>query len=175
LAIVFKRILQESGSSIDEDVQNKFKNLLSSVDIILIRQNGIYKVFNGLDATGNPIPPGNVSNLSNSIYVKPDDRIVGMNTIDRSGDIILIFKDFLSDLVVNRFTSGVACKAWHGSLNPSDSFVPLIVTYPGGNSSEIEPFLNSTQGCSANQGCNGNWRVTDLIRTIMKRQYESTE
>lgn len=173
LAIVFKRMLQESGISLDVDVKNKFARLLSSVDRILIRQNGIYKIFNGYDNTGSLVPPDDISILSDLIYVKPVDRVMRMNNIDRSGDIVLIFKDFTNDVSQNRYTSGVACKSWHGSLSTSDSYVPLIVTYPGGNKTEFEPFVNNTPGCSTSQGCDGNWRVTDLIKSIIKKQYST--
>ena len=47
-----------------------------------------------------------------------------MNHTDRSGDIVLIFRDNTNDMPENRYTSGVSCKSWHGSLNPSDSYVP---------------------------------------------------
>lgn len=171
LAIVLKRMLQESGVNLDIDVKNKFANLISSVDRILIRQDGVYKVFNGFDAMGNLVPPDDIAILPNSIYVRPVERIIGMNNIDRSGDIVLIFKDFTNDSSQNRYTSGVACKAWHGSLSPADSYVPLIVTYPGGNKTELEAYVNNTDGCSTDQGCDGNWRVTDLIQSIIIKQY----
>jgi hypothetical protein len=66
-----------------------------------------------------------------------------------------------------------ACKSWHGSLNPSDSYVPFIVSYPGGNKLEMQSFIDKTPGCNSTTGCDGNWRMTDLIKTIMQKQYES--
>ena len=65
-------------------------------------------------------------------YVKAAMRIAGLNDPMRSGDIILVMKDQTAggdtaDSNIKRFTTGVACKSWHGSLNPSDSYVPLIV------------------------------------------------
>ena len=98
-------------------------------------------------------------------------RITGLNNPDRSGDLILIFKDFTNDIPGNRYTSGVACKSWHGSLNPTDSYVPLIVAYPGGNKYEIEPLINNVQNCSTTNGCDGNWRVTDIVLEAIKQQY----
>jgi hypothetical protein len=171
LAIAIKRMLQESGINLDDDVKNSYLNLVSSVDKILIRQNGVYKIFNGYDATGSIIPPSDTSALPNAIYVTPVDRITGMNNLDRSGDLVLLFKDFTNDVAQNRYTSGVACKSWHGSLNPSDSYVPLIMAYPGGNKAELEPLVNNTQNCSIDLGCDGNWRVTDLIKSIVTKQY----
>ncbi|HDL20933.1 MAG TPA: hypothetical protein ENH30_06620 [Nitrospirae bacterium] len=93
-----------------------------------------------------------------------------MNNPDRSGDIILIFKDFTDDDAINRYTSGTACKSWHGSLNPSDSYVPLILAYPGGNKAEIESVMNNVAACPNGQ-CEGNWNVTDIIEEIIKRQF----
>ena len=101
----------------------------------------------------------------------------GLNNPDRSGDIVLLMKDEMdiaaSPIEDQRFTTGVACKSWHGSLNQSDSFVPLIVAYPGGNTSELSPLINDTRGCNIDQGCDGNWRVTDLIKTIIQKEYGS--
>ena len=82
-------------------------------------------------------------------------------------------KDKLSEDVENRFTTGVACKAWHGSLNEADSYVPLILAYPGGNQKELEMIINATEGCDTVQGCDGNWRVTDLIKQALKAQYQN--
>jgi hypothetical protein len=94
-----------------------------------------------------------------------------LNNLDRSGDIVLMFKDFTNDDAGNRYTSGVACKSWHGSLNTSDSYVPFIVSYPGGNKDEFESIINNVTTCSVMSGCDGNWRVTDIIREIVKQQY----
>ncbi len=61
---------------------------------------------------------------------------------------------------------GVACKSWHGSLNPSDSYVPLIVTYPGGDKSVMDAIINGTT-------CKGSWCVPDLIKKITDNLYIS--
>jgi hypothetical protein len=50
--------------------------------------------------------------------------------------------------------------------------VPFIIAYPGGNKSEVEPMIKETTGCTI-QGCDGNWRVTDLIKTMIRKQYSS--
>lgn len=104
-------------------------------------------------------------------YVKGLERIDGLNNPDRSGDIVLIMKDRLTDATDNRYTTGVACKAWHGSLNEADSYVPLILAYPGGNKKELEMIIDDTDGCDKLQGCDGNWRVTDLIKITLEKQY----
>jgi hypothetical protein len=94
-----------------------------------------------------------------------------MNSIDRSGDIVLLFRDIMNDETQNRYTSGVSCKSWHGSLNPSDSYVPFMVAYPGGNIDEVGSLVDSAQACSLSDGCDGNWRATELIKTIINKQY----
>jgi hypothetical protein len=49
----------------------------------------------------------------------------------------------------------------------------MIVAYPGGNKYELTPLIDGTQGCNATQGCDGNWRVADLIKTILQQQFGS--
>jgi len=151
--------------------------LASSLDTILVRlsRNSEYVVYSGAANTGsqisliNPIPVSSYFS-NNTKYVDALNRIRGMNNPDRSGDIILIFKDFTDDDAINRYTSGTACKSWHGSLNPSDSYVPLILAYPGGNKAEIESVMNNVAACPNGQ-CEGNWNVTDIIKEIIKRQF----
>lgn len=98
-----------------------------------------------------------------------------MNNINRSGDIVLLLK-YDTDIPINekiedhRFTTGVSCKSWHGSLNKSDSYVPFIVSYPGGNKFEIEPLINTE--CPDGR-CEGNWKLSDIVQKIIKTQYPS--
>lgn len=106
--------------------------------------------------------------MAGAEYINSVKRVEGVNNQDRSGDIILLFKDYTDDVPSNRFTSGVACKSWHGGLNPSDSYVPLIVAYPGGDKTEIVNIVNTV---CANNSCDGNWRLTDLIKQFIKTQY----
>ena len=122
-----------------------------------------------------------IPGLQDILYPDPDYinaalRINCLNDPMRSGDIILVMKDQTAggdtaDSNIKRFTTGVACKSWHGSLNPSDSYVPLILAYPGGNKKVLEDIINYTGGCSTSAGCDGNWRVTDLIKKIIENQY----
>ncbi len=156
------------------------KRLITSIDIILIRRGNNYEVFQGIMPDSDDVistPLNNYPDFSSSKYVKALRRINGMNHPDRSGDIVLLMKDEMdistSEISDQRFTTGVACKSWHGSLNRSDSYVPLIVAYPGGNTSELGQLINNTQGCNTSQGCDGNWRVTDLIKTIIQKEYSS--
>lgn len=143
-------------------LENNVGRLMKSVDKILIRIGGNYYLFSGYE-TPDPLA------LTDE-YVKAAERIRRFNHLDRSGDIILIMRDKTSENAEMRYTTGSACKAWHGSLSPSDSYVPLILTYPGGNKSEIEPIINKTEGCNT-ELCEGNWKVTDLIKTFVKTQY----
>jgi hypothetical protein len=153
-------------------IREKIPNLNASIDKILIRINGgAYKEFNGYD-----IAPGDVSDGAE--YINASTRIDGLNDPNRSGDIILIMNDKTNTTGQDglshpekRFTTGVACKSWHGSLNPSDSYVPLILAYPGGNKKALADIIDDTDYCDVTEGCDGNWNVTDLIKTIIQTQY----
>ncbi|MDH4164629.1 MAG: alkaline phosphatase family protein [Nitrospirota bacterium] len=151
------------------------KLLMNSVDMILVRRGNSYEVFHGIKSDGSDIISTALDNypeLSTSRYVKAAMRINGMNHPSRSGDIVLIFKSFTNDIPENRYTSGVACKSWHGSLNPSDSNVPVIVAYPGGNTHEMNKIMKSVSACPNGQ-CEGNWNVTGIIKEIIKTVYVS--
>jgi len=43
--------------------------------------------------------------------------------------------------------------------------------YPCGNKNEIELLMNNIEGCNIDQGCDGNWRTTELIKEIVETQY----
>ena len=70
-----------------------------------------------------------------------------------------------------RYTTGVACKSWHGSLNPSDSYVPLIVAYPGGTKSTLDNLLLNVCGSDYSK-CKGNWNLTDIVKELISNQYK---
>ncbi len=145
-------------------LENKVGRLEQSVDKILVRLDGEYFHL-GVD--------GSLNMMSFDLeYVNASDRIQKLNHPQRSGDIILIMRDKLTEAIEKRYTVGAACKAWHGSLNRSDSFVPFIIAYPGGNKFELQSIIMGTDGCSL-QGCDGNWRVTSMIKTITEKQYSS--
>ncbi len=174
LAGLLNAYFAENGLDLKKADRDRFKRLLSSLDTILIRDGGVYKIFKGvkIDAAGNVTGPEteliNENTFDANKYVTALKRITGLNNPDRSGDLVFIFKDSTNDISENRYTSGVACKSWHGSLNPSDSYVPLIAAYPGGNKSELEPTINIV--CLQNK-CEGNWKVTDIILEMIKKQY----
>ena len=162
---LLKAYFMDGGIKLKKKDKDKFTKLLSSIDKILIRDNGAYKVFKGYNET----PEDLTDNLgeAGADYVNAKLRIEGLNDINRSGDIVLIMKDQTVGTSDNRYTTGVACKSWHGSLNPSDSYVPMIVAYPGGNKKDLETLINNV--CPT--GCEGNWKVTDLIKKIIEKQY----
>jgi len=175
---VFKEGINATG--VLKDIASEhFPNIGASIDKILIREkmgdSYVYKVVTNVqeDVLGNAVIETDTLNnqFNNLAYVDAINRIEKMNYFDRSGDIVLIMKDNTDGPVNERYTTGVACKSWHGSLNPSDSYVPLIVTYPGGNRYELEPLINNTEGCDVTQGCDGNWRTTEIIKEIIETQY----
>ena len=171
------RVALKAGHFMPEDLTKNFSRLINSIDLILMRlsTSGPYWVYTGLDQVGpgqylpKLMPLGDY--LTDPKYVDAINRIEKMNNQKRSGDIILIFKDFTNDISENRFTTGSACKSWHGSLNPSDSYVPLILAYPGGNKKEIDEIMKDVTACPNSQ-CEGNWNTTDIIKEIIKRQYQ---
>jgi len=153
--------------------------LRNSLDKILIRlEDGKYYVFGGLDDNGDPITYNLSSSLSGIDYVDGENRVNGLNNKNRSGDIVLIMKDDVyypdnESIADHRFTSGVACKSWHGSLNRSDSYVPFIFAYPGGNSSELEQILRKDALCKSNYSeCKANWKLPDIVKEIISTQYK---
>jgi hypothetical protein len=100
-------------------------------------------------------------------------RINGMNHKDRSGDIVLIMKDSTTGAAIDRYSTAYECKSWHGSLNPSDSYVPFIVSYPGGNKYEMENILKNDTVCNADYvNCRNNWKLPNIVRGIISEQYK---
>ena len=149
------------------------KRLLYSVDFILIRKGSNYEVYHGIKSDGSDVISGplyNYAELGSSLYANALKRIGDMNHPERSGDIVLIMKDYSMGYEMDRYSTAYACKAWHGSLNPSDSYVPLILTYPGGNRTEVEKLLQKVKVCPAGQ-CAGNWNMTDIVKEIINSQY----
>jgi hypothetical protein len=164
----------ENGAALSEWEKEPFPRILASIDKILLRINGDYAIFKGLatnedGSISGLATPGPLSELgANQDYVKAVMRVGGMNNLSRSGDIVLLMKDGFSEPVDSRYTTGVACKSWHGSLNKSDSYVPFIVAYPGGNKQELDSSLEMT--CPGNT-CEGNWVLPTLIKKIVEAQY----
>ncbi len=174
--------LKKGGSATGrtkELLNQHFPKLLSSIDEMLLRKkvqtsNGdeyVYELVTNVyeDAQGGLVvdtapltsTPGDVDAVN---------RISKMNNFNRSGDIILLMKDRTDGSENDRFTAGVACKSWHGGLNRSDSYVPLVMAYPGGNKYELNA---TTDTVCANDGCSGNWVLPELVRDIIKKQYQT--
>lgn len=77
------------------------------------------------------------------------------------------------DDINQRFTTGTACKSWHGSLNASDSYIPFILTYPGGSQMEINKLLKRDNVCKEDlSNCRRNWKMVDIIKEIIVEQYK---
>ena len=149
-------------------------NLKSSIDKILVRVSvdANYCVFDGLNDDGSARCAVN-DPFDAASYVDAWIRINGMNHKNRSGDIVLIMKDATTGNATGRYTTGVACKSWHGSLNPSDSYVPFIASYPGGNKSELEQILQKDSLCKTDySNCKGNWKLSDIVKEIISEQYK---
>jgi type I phosphodiesterase/nucleotide pyrophosphatase/transglutaminase superfamily protein len=155
-----------------KDLRSTIGRLKNSIDKILVRVNGNYCVFDGLneDGSANCAINGTLTSLA---YVDPWTRINGLNNVNRSGDIILIMRDATLDNVTDRYTTGVACKSWHGSLSPSDSYVPFIFAYPGGNNAELKTMLRKDAVCGPDyDNCKANWKLPDIIKEIISEQYK---
>lgn len=164
------------GESANDKVKKEFNRLKASVHKILVRQElgGPYEVVTGVieDSAGNVfINTALLGTLESEDYTAVVARVTKMNHADRSGDIVLLMKEGMND-VNHRFSTGVSCKSWHGGLNRSDSYVPFVIGYPGGNRFELDPILNVV---CADNGCNGNWELADFIKEAIGRQYSGQQ
>jgi hypothetical protein len=155
-----------------KDLKSSVGRLKSSIDQILVRKDGNYCVFEGLDSNGKA-SCSSTDPFSSGEYAKAWGRINEMNHPHRSGDIILLMKDDMGN-IEQRFTTGTACKSWHGSLNRSDSYVPFILAYPGGNKNEIEKIIKEEGACKEDySNCKGNWKLVDVVKEIISIQYNN--
>jgi hypothetical protein len=154
--------------------------LVGAVDLILVRASGgQYVVYNGLQPTADPaqisIASRPLSVLSSSPhYVQAVKRIEEMNDPRRSGDIVLVMRARTDDLPDQRFTSGPACRGWHGGLNRADSYVPLILGYPGGNSRALAELAQRVCGPPIGTGqhdCEQNRVLPELATEIYRQEY----
>jgi predicted AlkP superfamily pyrophosphatase or phosphodiesterase len=169
IAEIFRLALKE-GNTLPQEMRAKIPRLLASIDTILVRDGGQYKVLNGFDAHGAP-QYSSIDSMVSPKFIEAKKRIIGMNHEKRSGDVVLLFRDEMEESTQSRHTSGVSCKSWHGGLNSSDSYVPFIVSYPGGNRFELEPIIEKPDVCGPQMACEGNWKTTDLIKAIIRTQY----
>jgi hypothetical protein len=58
--------------------------------------------------------------------------------------------------------------SWHGSLNRSDSYVPFIVSYPGGNTEPLRSLV--TPVCGTDTSCDSTLRVAPLVAQVLSTQ-----
>jgi Type I phosphodiesterase / nucleotide pyrophosphatase len=146
-----------------------------AVDVILVRPNGgDYVVYNGLQTSADPnqvaidwLP---LSVLSSSLdYVDVVNRVLEMNDPSRSGDIVLVMRTRTDDPPAKRFTSGVACRGWHAGLNRADSYVPLILSYPGGNKAIVDTIAQTVCGAGAN--CARNTALPAFVEQVYREEY----
>jgi len=145
-------------------IRNKMKNEGLTLHVF-------FCVFDGLNNDGSP-KCASTDPFTPSEYVNAWTRINGMNHPQRSGDIALLMKDDMND-INQRFTTGVSCKSWHGSLNRGDSYVPFIFAYPGGNKKEIGDITQKDTVCKTDySNCKGNWKLTDVVKEIILEQYK---
>jgi hypothetical protein len=178
VASILNRVLK-AGSLATDDlatiINDNFPNLSSSVEAILVREekNNQYVVVKDVIKDNQnilQIVPETVEKYfeNKTDYANAVNRINALNDFNRSGDIILIFNNKTDSLQQQRYTSGVACKSWHGSLNRSDSYIPFIISYPGGNSVELGELENKVCTRTA---CNGNWMLQELVKEFITGQY----
>jgi hypothetical protein len=169
--------------AISEEAQGRIKariaaGMRNSADFILYRnpETSESRIFDGLTEEGRVLSRG----IDDFLATRADlpfaaERIRFLNDPNRSGDLIVHFK---TQLPINRYTSGSSCRGDHGSLNRMDSYVPLIVSYPGGNKEEFLKWWNErgeAAVCSVGDGesagnlhCHGSWMTTDLIRELTR-------
>jgi hypothetical protein len=72
------------------------------------------------------------------------------------------------------YTSGYQCQSWHGALNPGDSYVPLIVAYPGGTKSTIETVLKRDGVCKGPEGDYSNCKAIGVCLISSKDSLQSS-
>lgn len=161
------------------------RSMQGSADLILIRlaPGAPYLVFNGLMASADPqsiraetIDFQKLLTVSSfgQEYVDAVTRVDGLNHFERSGDIILLMRGRTGDVESARFTTGVACRGWHAGLNRADSYVPFIMSYPGGSGGEVWGAIRGL--ClpplgGGKQNCRRNWLLPELVRDILRKGY----
>ena len=165
-----------------EKLQTLAGTMHDSIDFILYRDSGQYRVFDGLDPTTGAVQSASLESLVSAAgdrFVFPLERIRNMNDPSRSGDVVVHFRFDSDAMASERFTAGVSCRAWHGGLGRADSFVPLIVSAPGGSG---DGFLNwwtyghgqeriCATGQNSNLDCHGNWLAADMAHTLLTDLY----
>ncbi len=160
-----------------------FAELKDSVDAILVRKSsGNYEVFKKLAPSTDPevvqLETAPLSILSAADFVYATERINEMNNLDRSGDLVLILSNRTDQAAVQRYSSGVPCNGWHAGLNRADSYVPLIVSNPGGNHDVVDLVLDTAcgnvrtcTGTAATHRCDRSSSLPDIVKTLLESEY----
>jgi hypothetical protein len=162
----------------------RFPALSNSVDTLLVRntQTNDYEVFRRLAPSSDPehfeLETSPLSSLPPGEFVYAVERIEEMNSLDRSGDLILVMRNRTGEPSSKRFSSGVPCNGWHAGINRADSYVPFIVSNPGGNLDIVDVILDTVCGtdrsCGSAQPAHSCLRSSDLprvVRTILESEY----
>jgi hypothetical protein len=177
--------------------QPVLRKLIDSVDFVLVRKGETYVVRKAFahsgpwppdtepaepepdraECAGKTVPHSTVEEFSledwfaahPNDFVDAAERIRGLNHPDRAGDVIIVFKFRTDDLRAFRYSSGGNLPSWHGSLNRSDSYVPFIVSYPGGNAAQMKDFVEPVCGPGATH-CESTLKVAPLIKQIIREQ-----
>jgi hypothetical protein len=102
-----------------------------------------------------------------SSYVHAAERIRQLNHSSRAGDVIIAFRSRTDDPLNARHTSSSNIPSWHGSLNRSDSYVPFIVSYPGGNADAIKAMVRPNGVCASEIVCDSTLKVAGLVKEIL--------
>jgi hypothetical protein len=170
--------------------------LIDAIDFVLVRKGDEYVVRKPFPApevwppvggapvpepsrpecAGRTLPPSTVEEFAleqwfadfPTDYVDAANRIREMQHATRSGDIVIVFRSRTDELPSNRYVSAGNIPSWHGSLNRSDSYVPFIVSYPGGNAPQLDAFVEPV--CGSTNRCPSTLKVVPLIEKIIAEQ-----
>lgn len=141
------------------------------------------------ECAGKASPPSSIQELTleeyfaprGKMYVDAMKRIERLNHLDRAGDVVIVFRSLTDDFSSNRYSSSGNIPSWHGSLNRGDSYVPFVVSYPGGNAGVLREFTSAPEVCGAATApdgaplCEDTLKLAPLVRRILCSQIEGAE
>ena len=131
------------------------------------------------ECRGKVIPPSTVQEFkledffggsTAGVYVQAANRINRINHLDRAGDVIIAFRSRTDEPLTARYTSSSNIPSWHGSLNRSDSYVPFIVSYPGGNVEPLRPLVRAPTACGSDTMCDSTLKIASLVKETFGQQ-----
>lgn len=126
-------------------------------------------------------PPDEYFSSRGKMYVDAAERIQRLNHLERAGDVVIVFRNLTDDDPRDRYISSGNVASWHGSLNRSDSYVPFIVSYPGGNAESVRDFVRAPEVCGAAAAadgapqCQNTLKLAPLVRRILCTQIEGAQ